>query len=255
MDVQINSSTGLCSSCPIRHYGLCPALSRILSEQLETHSLRQISLPTKNYLYQQGELNHGNYILKQGWILLSRISQDGTRQVLRSILPGDFLGFQPDFKGPHIDSAITLTDSVICIVPDLETICQTHSELAFRLVWVGACDMILTETYLANISKGSAKKRIAFMALELYQRLLLRDMNRGYSIPFPLLQEDIADLLGLTPIHVNRTLKKLAAEGILKIEKHQLTILDYDVLYAMVGSLLEPLETCDIAKELSSASN
>ncbi len=254
MDIQRKNSAGLCSTCPIRHYGLCPALSKILSEQFETHDLRQISLPAKSYLYLQGDLNNSNYILKEGWVLLSRITQDGSRQVLRSVLPGDFLGFQPELNGPHIDTAMTLSDSVICVVPELEAICQTHPELAFRLVWVGACEMILTETYLANISKGSARKRIAFMALELYQRLLLRDMNLGYSIPFPLVQEDIADLLGLTSIHVNRTLKKLAAEGILKVEKHRLTILDYDVLYAMVGSLLEPLETCDIAKELHPAS-
>lgn len=255
MEIKRKNSVGLCSNCPIRHYGLCPALSRILSEQLETNALRQIALPAKNYLYRQGDLSHGIYILKEGWILLTRLTQDGSRQVLRSVLPGDFLGFQPDFNGPHINSAITLSDSVVCSLPELEKICKNHPEFAFRLVWAGACKMILTETYLANISKGSAKTRIAFMALELYQRLLIRNMNRNYTILFPLVQEDIADLLGLTSIHVNRSLKSLAAEGILTIGKHQLTILNYDALYAMVGSLLEPLATCDIAKELPSTFN
>lgn len=108
--------------------------------------------------------------------------------------------------------------------------------------------MILTETYLANLANGSARKRIAFMALELYQRLLLRGLNRGYTIQFPLVQQDVADLLGLTAIHVNRTLKKLSKERILLIERHQLIILDYDTLYSMVGSLFEPLAACDIAK-------
>ena len=180
--------------------------------------------------------------------MLSRLSKDGTRQVLRSVLPGDFLGFQPDLKGPHIDSAIALSDSVICAVPDIVKICRAQPELALRLAWVGACDMTRTETYLASIAHRSARKRIAFMVLELYQRLRLRGLNHGYTVQFPLLQEDIADSLGLTTVHVSRTLKTLSKDGLLKIKKHELTILNYDALYAMVGSQLEPLDTCDIEK-------
>ena len=233
----------------MRQFGLCPTLLKIMSKQLDVHSPQHFALSAKSYLYHQGDSNHANYILKKGWIMLTRLSKDGARQVLRSVLPGEFLGFQPNLKGPHIDSAIALTDSVICIVPELEKVCHAQPELALRLVWVGACDMILAETYLASINHRSARERIAFMALELYLRLKLRGLNRGYTIQFPLLQEDMADSLGLTTIHINRTLKALRKDGMLKIEKHQLTILDYDALYAMVGSQLEPMAACDIAKD------
>ena len=77
------------------------------------------------------------------------------------------------------------------------------------------------------------------MVLELYHRLRLRDLNEGYSIQFPLKQEDIADTLGLTTIHVNRTLHAFKDEGLLKIHKHKLTILDYEALCFLVGSELE----------------
>ena len=243
-----NKPKKLCSLCPIHRFGICPTLIKILSEQLDAHSPRHFTLPAKSYLYHQGDLNHENYILKEGWILLSRFSKDGTRQVLRSVLPGDFLGYQPNLKGPHIDSAIALTDSVICAVPDLVKTCQVQPELALRLAWVGACDLTLTEIYLASIAHRNADESVAFMALELYQRLKLRSLNRGYTIQFPLLQEDIADTLGLTVIHVNRTLKALRKDGILKIKKHELTILDYEALFAMVGLQLEPLTPCDFAK-------
>lgn len=79
------------------------------------------------------------------------------------------------------------------------------------------------------------------MVLELYHRLKLRGLNNGYSIPFPLKQEDIADTLGLTAIHVNRTLHALRDEGLLEIHKHELTILDYDALGSLAGSELEVL--------------
>ena len=248
MHSHTNTSLRICSACPIRDFGLCPTLIKIMSEQLDAYFPRHFVLPAKSYLYRQGDQNHEHYILKEGWLLLSRLSKEGTRQVLRSVLPRDFLGFQPCLKGPHIDSAIALSDSVVCAVPDLEKICRTHPELALRLTWLGACDMILMEINLAAIVHKSAREKIAFMVLELYLRLKHRGLSRGYTIQFPLSQEDIADTLGLTRIHVNRTIKALRKDGLLKIENHELTILDYDALYAMVGSQLEPVATCDFAK-------
>jgi CRP/FNR family transcriptional regulator, anaerobic regulatory protein len=79
------------------------------------------------------------------------------------------------------------------------------------------------------------------MILELYHRLKLRGLNTGYSIQFPLKQEDIADTLGLTTIHVNRTLHDLKVEGLLAIHKHELSILDYDALCTLAGSEFEIL--------------
>jgi CRP-like cAMP-binding protein len=249
MPTNANKPLSICATCPIRNFGLCPTISKILAEQLDAHFPRQFALPAKSFLYRQGGLHHCNYIVKEGWLMLSRTSKEGTRQVLRSVLPGDFLGFQPDLKGPYINSAIVLSDAVICAVPNLVKICQTHPELALRLAWIGACNMTLGEIYLTSIAHKSAKERIAFMVLELYLRLKYRGLNKGYSIQFPLSQEDIADTLGLTRIHVNRTLKVLRKDELLKIENHELTILDYDALYAMEGSQLEPMATCDFEKK------
>jgi CRP-like cAMP-binding protein len=220
---------------------------KALPEQLDAHFLRHFTLSVKRYLYREGEINHDTYVLRKGWILLTRTLKDGKRQVFRSVLPGEFFGFQPDLQGPSICSAITLTDCVICVVPNLVKLCRLQPELALRLAWIGACDMALMEMYLASIAQRNARERIAFMALELYRRLKLRGLNRDYTIQFPLLQEDIADALGLTTVHVNRTLHSLREDKLLKIEKHELTILDYDALFYLVGSYLEPMNSCDFS--------
>ena len=242
-----NEANRICHTCPIRRSGLCPTLLKVLSEQLDTQSIRHITLPVKRYLYRQGEINYETYVLRKGWILVTRTLKDGKRQVFRSVLPGDFFGFQPDLKGPSIYSAITLTDCVICVVPNLVNLCRFQPELALRLAWLSACDMALMEMYLASIAQRNARERISFMALELYMRMKLRGLNRGYTIQFPLLQEDIADALGLTTIHVNRTLHSLREDKLLKIEKHELTILDYDELFSLVGSYLVPMKSCEFS--------
>jgi CRP-like cAMP-binding protein len=85
------------------------------------------------------------------------------------------------------------------------------------------------------------------MALELHKRLEFRGISKGLTIPFPLKQADIADMLGLTPVHVSRTLEKLREEGLLETQKNALTILDYPAVFSLVGEYLEPIGDCDLS--------
>jgi len=244
--MKANSSITFCSNCPRNHFGLCPSIAKILSQESEFHSPKLVPLPAKQYLYHQGEQRHGLYILREGWVLLTTMTKLGKRQIIRSVLPGEILGSQPDLHGPALYSAIALQNSIVCTAPDLLKMCTAHPEIALKLVWAEACETTLTELYMTNIAHRDAREKIAFMILELYQRLKFRGINNGYIVPFPLSQEDIADTLGLTTIHVNRTLHKLRQENLISLHKHELTILDYEKLYTLVGMELKPLDTCDI---------
>lgn len=240
------SAIEFCNDCPRNHFGVCPSMLRVLTQESEFHAPKQISLRTKHYLYHQGEQLNEIYILQKGWMLLTKNTEQGKRQIIRSVLPGDLLGFQPDLQAPAIYSAIALLDSVVCSIPDFMTMCSLHPELALKLVWAEASETTLAESYMTNIAHHDALEKIAFMALELFQRLKIRDLNNGYTVPFPLTQEDIADTLGLTITHVNRTLHKLRDEKILTLHKHELTILDYEKLSTVVGQQLKSLKTCNI---------
>ena len=184
-------------------------------------------------------MNHELFVLRDGWVMLTRLSYDGKRQVFRSVLPGELLGFQQHLQGPAIYSATALMDSVVCRVPNIVRLCSRQPEVGLSLAMAEACNMMLTERYLTSITRGSARERIAFMVLELYHRLRLRGLNRSYSIHFPLKQEDIADTLGLSAVHVNRTLHVFKDEGMLEIHKHELSILDYEALCILAGSEFE----------------
>ena len=245
--MQTNNSSEVFTCCPWNKESFCPCMLEILATKHASHSPSHLSLPSKNYLYRQGDKLHKTYILREGWILLTKISEQGKRQVIRSILPGDLLGFQPDLQGPSAYSAIAIQNSIVCDMPDILEMCKQYPELALKLVRVESCEITLTELYMVNIAHRDAREKIAFMAFELYQRLKFRGLNNGYSIPFPLTQEDIADTLGLTTIHVNRTLHKLEKEHLISLHKHELTILDYEKLDKLVGLELKPLESfCDI---------
>ncbi len=222
-------------------------MMKILARESKLHSLKQVTLCAKQYLYHQNEHLNEIYILQKGWVLLTKDTKQGKRQIIRSVLPGDLIGFQPDLHAPAIYSAIALLDSVVCSVPDFMKVCSLHPELALKLVWTEASETTLAESYMANIAHRDAREKIAFMVLELFQRLKIRGLNNGYTVAFPLNQEDIADTLGLTTTHVNRTLHKLQNEELLTLHKHELTILDYEKLKALVGLELKSLNNCVIA--------
>jgi len=99
--------------------------------------------------------------------MLTRLSSDGKRQCFDRIT-GELLGFQQHLHGPAIYSAIALLDSVFCKVPNIVQVCSTQPEFGLSLASAAACDMMLTEMYLTNVSHRNARERIAFMVLELY---------------------------------------------------------------------------------------
>lgn len=218
---------------------------KVLTQESSFHTPKQFSLKAKHYLYHQGDPHAQIYILLQGWVLLTQESEQGNRQIIRSVLPGDPIGIQPNLHGPYQYSAIALQDCIICIAPDFFTLCSHHPELALKLAWIEACVCTLTEIYMTNIAQRNALEKVAFMMLELFQRLKVRGLNKGNTVPFPLTQEEIADSLGLTAVHVNRTLQKLEHQKLLRLQRHELTILDYEKLNSLVGLELKSLESCD----------
>jgi len=236
MNFRSNNSRGLGCICPHRHCCFCKSLLNISSTEFYDHAVKNLAFTAKQYLYRQGDMNHELFVLREGWVMLTRLSENGKRQVFRSVLPGELLGFQQHLRGPAIYSAIALLDSAVCRVPNIVKACSSQPVFGLSLASAEANDKMLTEKYLTNITQRSARERIAFMVSELYHRLRQRDLNRGYIIQFPLKQEDIADTLGLTTIHVNRTLHALREEGLFEIHKHELTILDYDALCTLAGS-------------------
>jgi len=236
-----SESRGLCYACPNRYFRFCKSLLNSSSTEFDAHAVKYQGFTAKQYLYRQGDMCNGLFVLREGWVMLTRLSADGNRQVFRSVLPGELLGFQQNQNGPAIYSAIALLDSVICRIPNMVRLYSTRPELALSLASAEACDMMLTEMYLTHVTHRSARERIAFMVLELYHRLRLRGLNKGSSMQFPLKQEDIADTLGLTAIHVSRTLHAFRDEGLMEIHKHELTILDYDAFCTLVGFEFETL--------------
>ena len=128
-----------CKECPIRKMAL---FHNVPEKELGwTQEFRdaQYLLPAREVLYQEGKTAHSLYTLFDGWLILFKILNNGKRQILRFLLPGDFFGFQVSGIGPagvHMHGSQTLIKSTLCAFPtiQLRSMMEKQPQLAIRLV-------------------------------------------------------------------------------------------------------------------------
>jgi CRP-like cAMP-binding protein len=193
----------------------------------------QYLLPARKILFQEGETAHTLYTLFDGWLILFKILDNGKRQILRFLLPGDFFGFQVDGIGPaagYMHGSQALMESTLCAFPvaRFRSMMQKQPQLTTRLAEMEMHDMNLCQNHLIDTANNSAQQHIAFLLLELFHRVR-RQIQNGYdgktnSIVFPLTPEDIGDAIGLTSDHVNRILGEMEREGLIRCQKKRLAI-------------------------------
>jgi CRP-like cAMP-binding protein len=232
-----------CSGCPVRRLALFQPLGAAEVSAMQAHRLEQRELAAGALLYGQDTHLEEVYTLFSGWVMLSRTLADGRRQILRFVLPGDVLGFQPSFEGPILHAAQALTPVTVCVFrrEALLDMFREYPILAVQMAWISARDEALANDHLLSVGRRPAKERIAQLFLELHHRLAARGpVSEHAGIPVPLKQEHIADAVGLTTIHVNRTLRSLREGGMAVLRGGLLKILDRQALVELTGFKVEP---------------
>jgi CRP/FNR family transcriptional regulator, anaerobic regulatory protein len=226
-----------CFACPVRQLNVFKQLPNELVAAIENYRSEQILLSSKEFLYKQGDIHSNTYTLFSGWIMLYKTLDNGSRQILRYALPGDFLSFQAGGDSPINHTAQALTECSLCVFPrsSILGMFANHPELASQIAWITARDMNSSHEYLINIGRKNAKERMAYLLLDLYNRLHNQVLQPDSSMALPMTQEDIADTIGLTLVHVNRTLRALREDGLISLNQHKLTILNYTALAELAG--------------------
>jgi len=227
-----------CVACPVRRLALFQPLAGDQLQAMQTHRMEQREIPPGTVLYTQDSHLDESFTLFQGWVMLYRTLGDGRRQVLRFALPGDFLGFQPDPTGPILHSAQALTPVALCVFKrdSLMQMFREHPLLAIQMAWITSRDEATAHDHMTSLGRRPAKERIAQLFLELHHRLGARGpIDERAGIPIPLKQEHIADALGLTTIHVNRTLRALREGGLAVLRSGLLKIMNRPALTEMTG--------------------
>jgi CRP-like cAMP-binding protein len=193
------------------------------------------TVPADRVLIHAGEELTSSVILLKGWMARSKDLATGERQVTELHIMGDF----PDLHGftlKRLDhDVVTLSECTVGVVPHerLFEITRTFPHLA-RVYWFSTnVHAAITRELALSLGQRSAISRMAHLFCELYLRLDIVGQTSGNRYEFPLTQRELSECLGLTVVHVNRTLQALRRKGLVQFEDHHLTILDRPSLEAV----------------------
>jgi CRP/FNR family transcriptional regulator, anaerobic regulatory protein len=205
-----------CSDCRLRKTG---AFLPVTAEELAfIQSYRQ----TTSTRFARGTLIHEHapngklFTLYAGWAFRYKTLSDGRRQILNFLLPGDFIGLQQEFAGVAVHGVEALTDISLCEFPrdGLWDLFRAYPNLGYDITWLATREEGIVDNNLLSAGKRTALERIAMLLLHLYRRLDRLGLTEKGSVEFPITQQHIADNMGLSLVHTNKTLKRLSALGL-----------------------------------------
>jgi CRP-like cAMP-binding protein len=179
-------------------------------------------------LVRAGEELNVSMLLLDGWLVRSKDLPSGDRQVMEIHVPGDFADLHA-FTLKRLDhDIIAITECVIGYVPHdrLIALTEKYPHLT-RVYWLSTnIDAAISREMGLSLGQRSAISRMAHLFCELQARLEVIGRTAGDSFEFPLTQRELGECLGLTVVHINRTIQELRRKGLVEWENRQIRILD-----------------------------
>lgn len=186
----------------------------------------------ENVLVVEGERPKNLIVFVDAWGYRFKTSLDGNRQILGYFAPGDtsdvdlFAFHKVDFG-----VAVLKAGSVLAInEEDYNQLAQTNPRLALALARSTAVNHAVMRQLLTNLAQKDAIGRLSHFICELWTRLHLIGETKGFSFDLPFKQDQLANMLGLTPVHLNRTLRRLREEKYITLFWKVMTIENVEAL-------------------------
>ena len=183
----------------------------------------------------EGERNPQLYTALAGWGFRYKVLEDGRRQILNYVLPGDLVGLQGNVMKEMQHSVEALTKMTLCVFErdKLPVLFQNHPSLAYDITWLAAREESMLDEHLLSIGRRSARERAAYLLAFLDARIrsVSDAPTSGRAFALPLTQQHVADTLGLSLVHTNKTLRKLAEQGLIRWLDRGCEVLDAERLY------------------------
>jgi CRP-like cAMP-binding protein len=168
------------------------------------------------------------FILRKGTMMCSVLLDDGSRQILRFLFPGDMMAISSLVYREAPETITALTDTVVCPFERtaMSKLIGDHPRLAALIMVYNQIERAALTDRLAALGRTSAKARVAAILLEMRNRMRVLDKGLSKTFTLGLTQEEIGDATGLTAVHVNRMLRQLEEDGLIAREAGRVTLTD-----------------------------
>lgn len=204
---------------------------------LEGAKLTRRIFKRNGIISRQGECVKEVYFVMHGWVGCSLEMSAGGDQLANIFLPGDFAGLPDIALKRAATTLIALTDVTVDVIPldRLARLFEKAPRFLFMLFVMTQRERVMLMDQLALIGQSRAIQRVAALILHLHRRLSVLRPEPGNLVDWPLTQQRVADAVGLTSVHVNRTFRELTERGLITRKGKQIRLLDLEALSKLSG--------------------
>jgi CRP-like cAMP-binding protein len=183
-------------------------------------------------IVREGDRPSRSCLLLSGFACTYKMTGGGKRQIVSFNIPGDI----PDLQSLHLrvldNSISTISPCSIGFITHeaLRDICGRYPRIRTAFWRETLIDAAIFREWVLNVGRREAYNRVAHVLCELLVRLRAVGLAEDHTCELPITQGEFADAIGVTPVHVNRVLQQLRAEGLIELSGDRLNILDWDRL-------------------------
>jgi CRP-like cAMP-binding protein len=224
-----------CTQCPLRGLPHFRAFETAELQFVSSFKAGELVAETGVTILAEGAHSAHLYTVLSGWAFRYKSLPDGRRQILNYMLPGDLVGLQGSIMGEMDHTVEALSPLVLCVFQRdrLGELFRNHPGLSYDITWLAAREERMLDDHLLSLGRRSAMERAAYLIAFLHQRAASVGLDGSRLLHIPITQQHVADTLGLSIVHTNKTLRKLADRKLIRWLDRACEVLDVDGLMAM----------------------
>lgn len=194
------------------------------------HVVRQ--LKAGHYVVWDGDRPQHCCLLIKGFAYRQKVVGEGGKQVFSIQMDGDLIDLQNSLLGRADHNVQMMTDGEVALIPveAIRKIAFGRPAIGMAMWYDTLVEGSIFREWIANIGRRDARARIAHLLCELALRLQVAHLGEPDGFVLPMSQEWIADAVSLTSVHVNRVLKALEVDGLIRRTKRKVEVRDWEKL-------------------------
>ena len=190
-----------------------------------------------SYILREGDRPDRTCLILGGFAFRHKVTVEGARQIVSVHIPGDFVDLEASLLNVADHNVQAFTRCELAFIPRdaMRALFLAHPQIATAM-WIDTLiDGSIFREWVVNVGRRDARSRIAHLLCEFARRLEVAGLADEYRYELPMTQEQIADATGLTPVHVNRILKTLDREGLIRRDRRFVAIPNWAALRQVAG--------------------
>lgn len=221
-----------CEKCPLRKLPIFRPFEKEELAFISRFKTGELSVDRGATFLVEGNHSAHLYTVLSGWGFRYKVLPDGRRQILNYVMPGDLIGLQGSLMEEMSHSIEALSPMLLCVFErdQLHELYRRHPGLAYDITWLASREEQMLDENLLSVGRRTALERAAYLIAFISERASVVGLNNANPLEIPITQQHVADTLGLSLVHTNKTLRKLASRRLISWHERGCAVRDVEGL-------------------------